>query len=380
MRFCLFLLLFWHLPFITLLSQSSDAQKQLLIGTFSQRGSEGIYAYKFDPSTLQIDLQSTNADGESPSFLVFHPNNTWVFAAYRAGQPAIPKQGSIVAYTLDKAEGRLHKISTQASGGEGPCHISVDPLGHYLYVSHYQSGNLVIFRIGTDGSISPPIRKIQHLGSGPNKTRQEAAHLHAAIPSADGRFLYVSDLGMDLVEVYRVQDLASTNPDVTPIQTYQHRPGAGPRHLKLSSNGKFAYVIEELSSSIVQFSVDQKTGKLHFIDHQLLFPKAPQANWASELALSSDGRFLYAANRSNNRICMYKVNPKSGKLKRLGDVDSGGRTPRHFFIDPAGHFVFVANQDADLLTVFQRNPKTGRLAPSGKEIKVQGVCWVGFWP
>ncbi len=354
--------------------------RNLLLGTFSQRGSEGIYTYKFDPSTLQFDLQSTTAEGESPSFLVFHPNNTWVFAAYRAGQASTPKQGSVVAYALDQAQGRLHKMSTQASGGEGPCHISVDPLGHYLYVSHYQSGSLVIFRIGTDGSISPPIRKIQHQGSGPNKTRQEAAHLHAAIPSADGRFLYVTDLGMDLVEVYRVQDLASTSSDIAPIQSYQHSPGAGPRHLKLSPNGKFAYVIEELSSSIVQFSVEQKTGKLQFIARHMLFPKDPEANLASELALSSDGGSLYAANRSNNRICMYKVKAKSGQLIRLGDVDSGGKIPRHFFIDPAGQFVFVANQDADLLTVFRRNPKTGRLTPSGKEIKVPGVSWVGFWP
>jgi 6-phosphogluconolactonase len=281
-----------------------------------------------------------------------------------------------VAYAFNKAEGKLQKLGDQASGGEGPCHLSIDPLGHYLYVSHYQSGSLVIFRIFPDGSMSPPIRKIQHQGSGPNKPRQDAAHLHAAIPSANGRFLYVTDLGMDLIEVYRVQDLADSTINFSPIQSYQHTPGAGPRHFKISPNGQFAYALEELSSSIVHFKVDQKTGQLQSIARHLLFPNDPQATLASELALSSDGRYLYAANRSNNRICMYKVSPKSGQLKRLGDVDSGGKTPRHFFIDPAGRFVLVANQDSDQLVVFRRDPKTGLLKHSGKEIKVPAVCWV----
>ena len=354
----------------------ASAQDLLYVGTYSDRGSEGIYVLEFDRKTGKLSERQTVEDKDSPSFLTIHPNGKYLYAVYREGKDADDKHGTVTAFAIDPKDGRLSKLNERSSEGSGPCHVSVDPQGQLVYVSNYGEGNLAVYPVGADGKLGKASDVVQHTGGSVNPDRQQEPHMHSMIPSESGDVIYASDLGIDKIMLYEPDRDSGKLSEATPPFAAS-TPGAGPRHFALHPSGQWAFSIEELSSTIAAYKVDKKSGSLTPVDRVTTLPESASAdgNSTADIHVSPDGKFVYASNRGHDSIVIYAVDTNTGKLTYVGNEPAGGQHPRNFCIDRQGEFAWVANRDTDNVVVFRRDAATGELTPTGNEIKVPlAVC------
>jgi 6-phosphogluconolactonase len=347
----------------------------MLVGTYTNTTSTGIYVTSFDARTGDSQLVDS-VKTSNPSFLTVSPDGSYVYSVNENAN-AEGKGGGVSSFSFHKANGKLAEINNQSSGGKHPCYIALDKTGKWLAVGNYSSGNFSILPVNNDHSLDSAVNVIQHNGSGPDK-RQASAHVHSAMFSKDNRFLLVNDLGMDKIIVYRFNEITG---QVTQHSSASVAAGSGPRHLALHPGKRFAYLLNELTGTINTFHYNTKDIQLVNVQTISSVPDDFKGFAGSaDIHISGDGKFLYASNRGDaNDIAIYKVNRKKGMLSLLGHQPVLGKAPRNFSIDPSGKFLLCANQDSDEIVVFSRNKKTGLLIDSGKRIKVpKPVCikWV----
>ena len=360
---------------IAFIVKDSSAQlpgKEIIYaGTSSTRGSKGLYVFEFDRTSGKFKELQTVTEGSSPGFLALSPDKKILYSIYGKGTLS-DGNGSVMSFKIDSQSGLLTKLNEQSCGGKGPAHVSVDPKGRFVYVSNYGDGSLSVFPINQNGSLANASDFIKHTGSSIVVGRQERSYIHSAIPSDNGKFLYVSDLGIDKIMIYEVGANGKLSPAEVPF--VRSTPGSGPRHFKIHPNGKFAYSAEEISSTVASFRVNKRTGELSALERLDMRPDGfAQRNSAADLHFSPDAKFLYASNRGHESLVIYKVDPKNGKLSLIGHENTGGKHPRNFMIDKNGEFALTANQNTDNVVVFNRNKKTGKLTPTGEQITVPAV-------
>ncbi|MEX0647376.1 MAG: lactonase family protein [Balneolaceae bacterium] len=360
---------------ITGCTSEKPAKETVYVGTFDDRGSEGLYVFEFDRETGQMNHIQTVSDRRGPNFQAIHPGGEYLYSVSGEAFSERTENGTISAYLVDPETGMLQMINEQSVKGRGTAHVSIDPLGKFAYVSNYSEGNLSVFSINDNGSLDKAADVVQHEGSSINERRQNSPHVHSIIPSADGNFIYVSDLGTDQILIYEVN---RTTGELSPadIPFVENTPGAGPRHFAIHPDGNFAYSAEELSSTVAVFSVDQNTGALEEIQRISMLPEDFEGNnSAADIHLSPDGRFLYASNRGHDSLVIYRVDANTGNLTLTGHEPTRGGHPRNFMMDQRGEYILVANRDNDNVVVFNRNMETGELSFSGEEINVpMAVC------
>ena len=328
-----------------------EKREMIYVGTFSEHGSLGIYVYSFDRKVTRYDLIQTILSKGSPSFIEVSPNGKFLFSANREGIKGKEEWGSVTSFAIDHSTGKLRKIKNQFSYGDSPCHISVHPSGRYIFVSHYNSGNFIVLPIDEEGIIGEPSANIQLQGKGTIMPRQEKPHTHSAVPSFDGRYLYVSDLGLDKILIYKFDDATGTvEPAAQPfVRTI---PGAGPRHLAFNPKGDLAFSAEEISSSICSYKVDKESGGLQLVQRlPTLPPPFFGDNSCADVHTSADGKYVYISNRGYNGLAMFKVSG-NGKMKNIGYMPTIGERPRNFLIDPKGEFMLVGNRDSNEINIF----------------------------
>lgn len=354
---------------------SSSSKEVIYIGTFDRNESQGLYVYEFNPETLKMTKIQTVNDRKGPNFQAIGPAGNYLYSVSGEAFSDTSKAGTITAYRIDQKTGKLTLINEQSIGGVGPAHVSVDPKGRFVYASNYGSGSLSVFAIQENGGLSPAIEVIQHQGSSINKERQQAPHVHSIIPSPDGRFIYVSDLGTDQIKIYKVnQETGNLSPAETPY--FKSTPGAGPRHFVIHPNGKVAYSVEELSSAIAVLKIDPSTGALTQIQHISTVPEDYEGeNFPADIHISPNGQFLYTSNRGHNSLAIYKIDEATGKLMPVGYQQVKGKWPRNFRIGQRGTFVWAANLNSDNVVLFKRDKATGKLSYTGTQVKVPApVC------
>lgn len=272
----------------------------------------------------------------------------------------------------------LTLINNQPTQGDHPCYVEIDKTGRWLFAGNYSSGSFSVVPVQAGGQLGTPTSHIRHDGKGPNKDRQEKPHVHCTKISPDNKYLYVPDLGIDKVMIYQFDAESGSVKPATP-NFAASQPGSGPRHITFHPNGKYAYLVEELTGHVVVFSV--KEGTLNKIQRTSTVPRGQKGYAGSaDIHVSPDGKFLYATNRGDfNNIAMYKLDPGTGKVSIIGFQSTLGKTPRNFNFDPSGNYLLAANQDSDAITIFKRNNKTGLLSDTGKKIEVgKPVCiqWI----
>ncbi|GAA4411420.1 lactonase family protein [Nibrella viscosa] len=359
-----------------MLAQVQAQPKEILyIGTYSTRGSEGIYVYSFDRRTGALERLQGITQGKSPSFLAVHPSGRFLYAVNEGDQQGEGKSGTVSAYRIDPATGKLTYINQQSSHGGAPCHISIDNTGKLAFVSNYSGGSITVLPIAADGSLGTETDHVQHTGSGANKARQEKPHVHSAILSPDQRFIYVSDLGTDKVYIYEVDKAkGKLKPAQTPFVSVA--PGSGPRHFTIHPNGRYAYLVEEMISSVASFSRNSKTGALTLMQDQVkaLTDEFDPKNSGADIHTDPQGRYLYMSIRGRNLLAGFSIG-NDGKIQLIGQQDTQGKTPRNFMVDNKGQFILAANQDTDNVVLFSLDAKTGKLTPTGTNIQVPApVC------
>ena len=344
----------------------------LLVGTYTSSGkSEGIYVYRFNPNKTETTLMSVAKGVQNPSYLAISKDQKFVYAV---NENHGDNGGDVSAFALDKAKGELKFLNKQPSMGDDPCYVTVDSTGKNVIVANYSGGNVVVLKTNDDGSLQPVVQNIMHDGYGVNVQRQEMPHPHCAVLSPDEKFLFVANLGNDRLYRYAFNAKDATNP-VTPLDPpyYVLPDNSGPRHFTFSANGKFAYLLNELSGTIVVYSYDN--GNLTEIQTIASDVSAAKGDKASaDIHPTADGRFLYTTNRiTANEVAMFKM-ASDGKLAENGRQPVGGH-PRNFMIDPSGRFLLVASRDANTIQIFIINKNFGILQDSGVKIDVpQPVC------
>lgn len=375
----LLFLLIWALattlPFTKATAQAKDTDI-LYVGTFSERGSQGIYVYRMNGFADSAELVQTIGGMESPSFLALHPDGRTLYSANRS--PAVPGRdwGSIASFAVDPVSGLLTSVSERPAYGSGSCHISTDWSGAMLFVANYSAGNMAAFSLA-DPRHPERIGQFDYEGHSIHPTRQESAHAHACLPSPDNRYLYVTDLGTDRIYGYRLAPGKSRLRLVKKAGATVD-PGSGPRHLTFHPNGRYVFLAEELSSTVSTFRYHPKTGRLTLIDRQSTLPPGfDRENAVADVHVHPNGRFLYVSNRGHNSVAIFSIDPATGRLTPLGHEPVHGDHPRNFTIHPGGEFLLVANRTTDNITFFRIDPATGRLSYTGQEIKVPApVCLV----
>lgn len=270
-------------------------------------------------------------------------------------------------------------LNSEPSGGNGPCHLALDRTGQSLFVACYNSGTISAFPIQPDGSIGPCRATFQHEGSGPDSARQASAHAHSVTISADNRFCYACDLGLDEVIVYRIGKSPGEllAPNVPPGRT---PPGHGPRHAKISPDGRFLYVLNELVGSVTTFAVDSSDGSLTPLETvTTLPPEHTGFNNSSEILIHpTNDRWLYTANRGPNCLAHFHRAPGTGGLTLQSLIPTGGDHPRNFAISPDGRWLVCANRHANELVSFAIDPANGALTPTNQRIPIPDPCCVLF--
>jgi 6-phosphogluconolactonase len=349
------------------------------VGTYTGKGgARGIELLRLDPASGDLRPVGTAAEAANPSFLAIHPNRKYLYAVNEVGDFEGRKTGVVSAFEIDPATGALRALNRQASEGTGPCHVSVDPSGRCVLVANYGGGSVAALPIREDGSLGPAGSSVKHQGSGPNPRRQEGPHAHCIVADPAGRFAFAADLGLDKILVYRLDAAAAAlAPHEPPSAAVD--PGSGPRHFTFHPGGKWAYVINELASTVTAFRYDAARGVLEpFQTVSTLPADFNGTNYTAEVVVAPDGRTLYGSNRGHDSLAVFRIDASDGRLTPAGHVSTGGKTPRNFAIAPGGRWLLAANQNSDSIVVFGVDPETGGLTPAGKSVQVPKPVCVRF--
>ncbi len=346
-------------------------------GTYTAKTSKGIYAYRFQPSSGKLTAIGPVAEAPNPSFLALSPSGRYLYAVNWKGSETV-KGDTVSAYAVDGHTGKLTFLNKVESRGEMPTHLAVDRSGRMLMAVNYGSGSVAAFAIDKDGRLGAATSFDQHQGSSAVKGRQDGPHAHAAVLSADNRFAFVADLGLDEVFSYRLDpSKARFTPNSPPFTKVS--PGSGPRHLAFHPNGKLLYANNEINSTVTVFAYDAAAGGLKEVQTVGTLPAAFSGNNSTaEIQTDRAGRFLYVSNRGHDSIAVFAIDGATGKLTPVEHVATQGKTPRNFSLDPTGGYLFAANENSGTVVLFRVDANTGRLTPAGQVLEVPSPSCVIF--
>ncbi len=353
----------------------------LWIGTTTPSGGEskGIYRATLDTESGKLSKPQLAAEIASPGFVVLHPNGKLLYAV--CGLPD-GKGPGVAAFEISQDDKSPRLLNTQPIGDGGAAHLAVDATGSCLFTAQYGGGSVAVFPLADDGAIQPRSALVEHQGSGPNKARQKKPHPHWVGVDPTNRFLFVPDLGIDRVEIYRM--------DLKKGQIQRHGsgicpPGGGPRHMKFAPNGRFAYVLNELQLAVTVFEYDAQAGSLRAMQTISTLPEKMREVpcSASEIRVHPNGRFVYAANRGHDSIAVFSVDQDSvasngGKLTFVEREAVRGSWPRNFNLDPTGKWLLAAGRNSNTISVFRIDPQTGGLIYSGNTVNCPTPICITF--
>ena len=348
------------------------------VGTYTTDGrSQGIDRLLLNTESGSLRLDGIAAKAANPSYLALHPNGRVLYAVNELsefrGQPA----GAVSAFAIDRRSGALKLLNQQPSLGTSPCYVSVDRRGRVVFVANYGGGSIASFPVRRDAGLQTAKSFVQHEGRGAHAVRQTAPHAHCILPDPANRFVLVVDLGTDALLTYRLDERTGAITVVTPGTAT--KAGAGPRHLTFHPNGRFAYVVNELDSTLAVFTYDGARGALDEVQVTAASPGGTATeNYPADVHVSPSGRFLYSSNRGDDTIAVFAIDSTTGQVTPVEQVSSGGRTPRNFTLDPSGRFLLAANQRSDSIVSFRVDEASGRLTPTGSIVAVPVPVCIRF--
>ena len=333
---------------------------------------EGLSVFMFDEDSGRATHQSTFQGIDNPTYIAVDAGRALLYAV---SEVYGWNEGTVSAFSFDRRDGTLSYLNKQPTLGSITNQASISPSGNHVFIANYAHNPgwggyydedvpgqaAAVFPVDARGRLGPATSSVAHEGTGPDPARQNRTHPHCAMASPDGRFVLVADLGIDQVISYRFEHGVLSRSSV-----FAMPPGSGPRHLKFSADGRFAYVMNELSSTMAHLAYDAESGQLSLLQVISTLPEGFYAwNNCSELQISPDGRFLYAANRGHDSIAVFRIDPETGALTAVDRTPSGGAIPRNIGLSPSGSHLLAANQQGDCVAIFRRDPEAGTLTEVG---------------
>lgn len=338
---------------------------------------EGIYLFEVNPTTGTLTQLEVYSDHSNPAWLAFDPSRTHLYSANETTEFQGRKSGSVSAFAVDRTSGHLTLLNTVSSEGAGPAHLSVHPSGRWVLVANYAGGTVAVLPIRSNGELGSATDVKHDQGPvGPEHAKSappgsfaisghDSPHAHMIHSDPSGRFVLSSDLGLDQILIWKFDvekgTLTPNDPASVPLP-----PGDGPRHFAFHPNGRWLYSLQEEASTLVLFDYDAAGGKLTPRQTLSSLPRGfAGTNFTSEVTVSADGRFVYAANRLHDSIAWFAVG-QDGALTFAGEEWTRGDYPRSFGIDPTSSFLYSCNQRSDAVATFRINRQTGALTFTGE--------------
>ena len=369
----------WSLVLLSFAPFANAEQVDVWFGTtVTKKGlSKGIYHANFDTETGELSKPTLAMEVDSPGFLAMHPNGEMLYAAARESG-----KGVVVAYKINHVNEQvtLTKANSITIGDGKAVHLSVDRSGKFLLTAQYRGGSTALFDLADDGSIVSRRQLLKHQGgSGVVKKRQDKPHAHWVGTSPDNQYVFVPDLGMDKVVIWKL-DAATAM--LSPHGFGVCPPGSGPRHMKFDPTGTRIYVLNELTLSVTTFDYDKAVGTMTPVQTVEALSEATKAkevfNSASEIRVHPSGKFVYSANRGNDTISVFRVDPATKDLSIVEVEPIRGSWPRNFNLDPTGKWLIAAGQKSNTATVFSIDQSTGELTYVRKSVTVPSSICVLF--
>lgn len=362
----------------TAFNQASDslATTMVYVGTYAEPDQESIFLFSLNAETGALTRVLGVKAGENPSYLTLDEERKYLYAVNETGDYEGKESGAVSAFAVDQQTGDLSLLNKVASMGGAPCHISIDETGKTVLVANYMGGNIATFHIQNNGQLSQAADVAQFTGTGPNKQRQEAPHAHYVATDPENNYVLAVDLGTDKVMSYRLDAIKSTLTPNEPVTAFTAKAGAGPRHLAFHPNSYYAYLLNELNSTIDVLRYDSEKGVFSGIQTIPTIPSDyKENNQCAAVKVSTDGKFLYGSNRGHNSIVVYSIDESTGTLTLVEHVSTGGDWPRDFSLDLFGRILLVANERSNNIVTFKRDTDSGKLTATGHQAEVsKPVC------
>nr|WP_246427956.1 lactonase family protein [Paenibacillus phyllosphaerae] len=343
-------------------------------GSYAETEDHSIYSFVMNEASGELTQLDQVSGFKNPTFLNVDAEQRRLYAISEATTAEGKKAGEAASFAFDPISGSI-KLLNRALTVSGPtCHIQRDDQKPYLIVVSYHGGMAGLLEITDNGEIGQLLDTQQHEGKGAHPERQDRPHPHSTFFSPDGRFVLIQDLGLDKIFIYAID---RENGKLNLHGTTNTHPGAGPRHLAFHPNGNYAFVINEVDSSITSYAWNQQEGTLTSIETVPTLPAGGFAgeNTTAEIAVSNDGRFLYGSNRGHDSIVVHAIDPESGRLTLVQHESTQGGHPRHFAMTPNGQYLLCANRDGNNIVTFRVDQESGRISPTGNSITVsKPVC------
>lgn len=344
-----------------------DKTHMMYTGTYTNGEGKGIYAFSYDDKDGILQPMGIAAEAGNPSYLTLSGDGKYLYSVMEADG------GAVASYAVNNSDMKLDFISSQSTEGKGPCYILLDSTGKYLYAANYSDGKLSMFPVDDKGRIGMLSCLISHSGCGPDQGRQDGPHAHCVTETPDGKYLCAVDLGIDKIMVYEIlRESGKLNLSDEIII----KAGSGPRHMTFHPNGKFAYLVTELTSEVIVFSYNISSGFNEIQTISTLPDGYTEDNFCSSIKASPSGKYLYAANRGHDSIAVFRIDDETGMIKMSGCHAVEGKFPRDFEIDPSEKYLYVANQNSDSITQFEI--VEDRLEFTGNTINIPNPACIKF--
>lgn len=346
------------------MKNKAPGKEILYAGTFSD---SGLYVFEFDRETLRLKLLQ-NLPAIKPSFLAIHPSRKFLYSVNRVSIVPDKDWGSVATYAIAPDSGKLTLLNEQSTLGKDPNHISLDKTGEWAFVTNFRGDNIAVFPVKRDGTLGEATDTKDHAETGANGEKI-APHPHSIIRSPDNNYFYVQNLGIDKIITYTLDrktgKLQRVNKDILAPK------GTGPRHLIVHPEGEYAYLAEELSSTVSSYQLNTKTGELVFKQRLSTLPDGYSGTTkVADIQIHPNRKFLYVSNRGHDSIATYKIDFATGQLGFLKTQAALGEHPRNILIDPEGKYMMLANEKSGNVVVFDINPENGDITPTGLKINV----------
>jgi len=330
---------------------------------------DGISVYRVDTETGALEPVQLVKDLVNPSFLALSSDGERLYTVHG-------DMSDISAFKVDKGSGKLTFLNRQSTQGKNPVHLAIDPSGRYIVVSNHIGASLAVLPIAADGSLQE-LTQLVHLEGpiGPHRIEQKQAKPHFNPFDPTGQFVIVPDKGLDRIFTFRFKDGQLTPADPAFVVA---RETAGPRHVAFHPKGAYAYVVNELDSTVTTYRYAPDKGALTPVQIVSSLPDTYTGNSrASEIEVDRAGRFVYASNRGYDSIAVFRIDEASGHLSFVDAEQTLGRTPRFITSTPDGRFMYALNEDSDSIVAFSIDQSTGNLKPTGFSIgSGSPVCMV----
>ncbi len=339
-----------------------------------------IYLYHLQPATGELLPLGAMKGGAQPSYLTMDAAHRHLYAVSETQTFLGAPGGGVSALAVDPHTAMLTMLDQQPSTGASPCYISLDRTGQNALVANYTGGNVALLAVRPDGQLGPALATDQHQPpTGPHQN-QDHPHAHCFITAPDNRYAFAVDLGTDKVYSYRL-DAAQHQLQGQPTPAFTAKPGTGPRHLTFHPNGRWAYLENELNSTVIALAYNAAAGTFQEIETQTQVPAGfTGINWGADVHVSPDGRFLYTSNRGDNSLAVFAIDQASGRLALVQHVSTQGKWPRNFALDPSGRVLLVANQQSDNVFTYLVDKQSGKLTPTGKSVSLPSPMFVEVVP